>query len=302
MTAQLQISSALMRKGKLPSWFRQDIPTQAALSMMGTLRQAGIHTVCQEAHCPNLTQCFDRCHVTFMILGSACTRRCRFCAVDKMTLRKQGLVDFQEPQRIKTAVKKLGLRYVVVTSVTRDDLPDGGAASFKQTIKMIKELDRSIEVEALIPDFQGNPQSIACVLEAGADVIAHNIETVKRLYPSVRPQANYEVSLKVLSFLKQKQPRLLTKSSLMLGMGEDERELERALEDLRGCGCDIVTLGQYLAPSSNHFPVSEFVQPHAFETIQKKALAMGFKAVVAHPLARSSYLAQEAKEEALCMM
>ena len=228
-----------------------------------------------------------------MILGPSCTRECNFCAVAKSA----GEGAFPEPgdeaKRISEAVKELGLRFVIVTSVTRDDLSDGGASVFAQTIKAVKQIDKDTRVEVLIPDFEGRVGSLKVVLDSGPDVLAHNIETVKRCYPQVRPKADYQLSLDILGKAKELNPGLLTKSSLMVGLGETEDEVIEAMHDLADSGCDILTLGQYLAPSQEHFPVKEFVSIEKFERLHDIAQAVGFKAVLSGPLVRSSYKAEE---------
>jgi len=228
-----------------------------------------------------------------MILGSTCTRQCRFCAVYKSDARPLS-VDMDEPSRIREAVRLMNLSYVVITSVTRDDLPDAGSLSFVRTIEAVRSLSKDIKIEVLIPDFQGKALSLKRVLDAGPDVLAHNLETVERLYKDVRPQANYRLSLRLLSQVKEGNLKILTKSSLMLGLGETREELIAALQDLQKCGCDILTLGQYLAPSKNHYPVQEFISREQFKEYEEIAYDLGFKSVMSGPLVRSSYRAQEA--------
>jgi lipoic acid synthetase len=227
-----------------------------------------------------------------MILGDICTRNCKFCGVEKSNTQ---LLDFDldEPGRIAGVVGKLGLKYVVLTSVTRDDLEDGGASIFARTIELIHGLDKGIKVEVLIPDFKGRIDSVKRVLDAHPQVTAHNIETVKRLYAEIRPKANYELSLGVLREIKGVSLAAITKSSLMLGLGEREEEVKLTMRDLRGADCDIITLGQYLAPSQNHYPVQEFISPEKFRYYKQMGIALGFKAVLSGPLVRSSYRAEE---------
>ncbi|MBU3958376.1 MAG: lipoyl synthase [Candidatus Omnitrophica bacterium] len=281
---------------RLPAWFRQDLPQDAAFSQMHLLSEFNVNTVCKEAKCPNLSRCFSQGRLTFVILGDTCTRNCRFCAVNKADTKPLG-IDLDEPLRIRETVKKLGLGYVVITSVTRDDLEDGGASIFSQVIELIHALNREIKVEVLIPDFQAKDSSLQCVLDAGPDVVAHNIETVKRLYPHVRAQADYRRSQEVLRRVKELDPSLITKSSLMLGLGETEDEVREAMEDLIGAHCDILTLGQYLSPSGSHYPVKEFIAPQRFMRYKELGIILGFKAVLSGPLVRSSYQAEELYQE-----
>lgn len=283
---------------KLPVWFRQELPNQAVLKKLCLLKEAKVHTVCQAAGCPNLSFCFKNKSLTFLILGDACSRNCKFCRVDKAGGIEPLGLDWDEPQRIADMVRGLGLNYVVITSVTRDDLADGGASVFTKTIELIKAIDKNIKIEVLIPDFMGRLSSLECVVNAGPEVIAHNIETAKRLYPQVRPLADYFLSLEVLNKIKKLSPRLMTKSSLMLGLGETEKEVIEAMRDLRDCQCDALTLGQYLAPSSAHYPVKEFITLEQFQDYKELGLQLGFKSVFSGPLVRSSYRAEETY---LCM-
>ncbi len=252
------------------------------------LAGAGLNTVCESAQCPNRQECFHRGTATFMILGKICTRRCRFCAVESGAPRPP---DPDEPRRVAETAARLGLRHVVVTSVTRDDLPDGGAGAFAAVVSWIR-FRPGITVETLTPDFQGQAAALAAVLEAGPDVFNHNLETVERLQPAIRPQADYRRSLAVLRAAGRHRPRPVVKSGLMVGLGETDSELFRALADLRAAGCDALTLGQYLAPSREHLPVDRFVPPERFAEYREKALILGFTAVAAGPLARSSYRAE----------
>lgn len=232
-----------------------------------------------------------------MILGDTCTRNCRFCAVAKSDGRYLK-VDSREPERIAEAVRSLDLRYVVITSVTRDDLADGGSSAFAQTIEAIRALDREIKIEVLIPDFGGNIVSLKCISDAAADVVAHNIETVSRLYPGLRPNSDYRISLEALKLIKEMRDEVITKSSLMLGLGEKEEEVLCAMQGLRQSRCDILALGQYLAPSKEHFPVKEFISKEKFARYREIGLSLGFKTVKAGPLVRSSYQAEEVYKEA----
>jgi len=281
---------------RLPSWFRQEIPDAAVFEMSGLLSKFNIHTVCRQAGCPNLGRCFKDKKFTFMILGDSCTRNCGFCAVNKGSALT---LDDAEPQRLSRIVKLLGLGYAVITSVTRDDLPDGGAGHFAKCIASIRALNSGIKVEVLIPDFQGKLASLKCVLDSVPQVLAHNIETVSRLYKDLRPQADYRLSLGILDKAKELQPSITTKSSIMLGLGETEEEVASSMEDLREKRCDILTLGQYLAPSPSHYPVREFIDIEQFRKYREIGIRLGFKAVLSGPLVRSSYNAEDIYRELL---
>lgn len=261
------------------------------------LNGCNVNTVCQEAKCPNQSKCFKQAKVTFLILGPFCTRNCRFCNVESGYAQDNFNYDTKEPERIVEAVKKLNLDFVVITSVTRDDLADGGSGAFQETICRLKAIDKKIRVEVLIPDFKGSILSLKNVIQAGPDVIAHNIETVARLYLEVRPLADYYLSLKVLKEIKEISPAVTTKSSILLGMGEREEEIISTMKDLWESNCDILTLGQYLAPSEKHYPVKEFISPGKFRQYKEVAMTLGFKAVISGPLVRSSYQAKEAFQE-----
>jgi lipoic acid synthetase len=250
------------------------------------LKNGRLHTVCQEAKCPNVWECFSRHTATFLILGPRCTRNCRFCNVQH---GPGGPPDPEEPRRVAEAARAMNLRYVVVTSVTRDDLPDGGSAHFAETIRAIRKSIPGALVEVLVPDFQGSADSIRTVVEARPDVLNHNVETVPRLYPEVRPQAVYERSLDLLRRVREIAPGIPTKSGLMLGLGEKDEEVLGTLRDLRAADCAILTLGQYLQPSKEHLPVARFVPPEEFEKLRGLALEMGFAEVASGPFVRSSY-------------
>jgi len=252
------------------------------------LRSAGLHTVCEEARCPNIGECFSRRALTFMILGDRCTRSCRFCAVDK---RLPGPPDPAEPERVAEVSARLGLRYVVITSVTRDDLPDGGAEQFARTVTAVRQACPEAKVEVLIPDLSGNRKALERILASRPDVLGHNLETVPRLYPEIRPQAVYERSLHILLWTKELAPQVFTRSALLLGLGERRGEVERVLGDLRQVGCDFVTLGQYLQPKKEAWPVAEYLPPEVFEEYGRLGRDLGFRQVVSAPFARSSYLA-----------
>jgi len=278
---------------RLPDWFKQQIPSAESLDITRKLLCVGVNTVCVEAKCPNSSICFKDYKLTFMILGSTCTRSCRFCAVSKSKDWPLQL-DQDEPERIAQSVRSLGISYAVITSVSRDDLADGGAGHFSRTIQAIRRQCPGVFIEVLIPDFQGNQVSLEILARAGADVIAHNLETVSRLYRSLRPEADYSRSLKVLSSLKQLNNAAITKSSLILGFSETSEELTTAMKDLRQAGCDILTLGQYLAPTVNHEPVKQFIRPEEFLRYQDIGYSLGFKSVLSGPLVRSSFKAEEA--------
>lgn len=271
-----------------PSWLNKKIDLAASAKVKRLLKGLSLHTVCQESLCPNISECFSHNAATFMILGNICTRQCQFCNVKKATPTS---IDHDEPQRVKEAVGALNLKYVVITSPTRDDLDDGGASVFADTVKKIKDFDPNIKVETLIPDFLGDEQSVEIVANSSADVISHNLETVSSLYAQVRKGADYTRSLRVLRLLKEKNSNIYTKSGLMLGLGETQPQLLHTLGDLRMVGCDFLTLGQYLPPSVKHFPLKEYISPEKFLFFEKKAIKLGFKAVKSSPYTRSSYFA-----------
>ncbi len=281
---------------RLPSWFKQRIRADGGLDrVLSVLDRYRLNTVCESASCPNRGYCYSKGTATFMILGNTCTRNCRFCAVGK---GKPQPVDDEEPARIGLAVKELGLKYVVVTSVTRDDLADGGAGQFAETVRQLKAAEPEVTVELLIPDFRGEEEPFRTVMDAHPDVVGHNIETISRLYSSVRPQAVYKMSVESLRYLKSLNSAVLTKSGLMLGLGETPDEVESAFADLSGTACDILTMGQYLQPSPGHLPVTEYVAPQEFGKYRTSALAHGFRAVASSPLVRSSYDAEELFKQA----
>lgn len=274
-----------------PPWLRVRVPLSPAVDeTRGVVRGQRLHTVCEEAACPNLGECWSRRHATVMILGSVCTRACAFCNVD--TGRPQP-VDPLEPDRVAAAVRELGLRHVVVTSVDRDDLVDGGAGHFARCIESIRAASPGTTVEVLTPDFLRKEGAVELVLAARPDVYNHNIETVPRLYRTVRPAADYAHSLRLLASVKQADPGIFTKSGLMLGLGEDESEVLSVMDDLRTHDVDFLTLGQYLQPTLRHIGVSRYVPPDEFDSLRKRALARGFLMVSASPLTRSSYHADD---------
>src|SRR4030042_1676082 len=278
-------------EGMKPDWLLKPLPQGKHLVEVGrVLSRLKLHTVCQSALCPNLGECFSRRTATFMVMGNICSRNCRFCAVEK---GKPKPLEPSEPARIARAAKDLQLLHVVVTSVTRDDLPDGGANHFAQTIAAIREVDQNATVEVLIPDFKGSQEAIKVIVSLRPDVFNHNLETVPRLYKKVRPKANYHRSLNILKLVKELDKDILTKSGMMLGLGETEEEFIAVMEDLRNVECDLLTLGQYLTPSENHLPVARFVTPEEFENIAAKGKAMGFRGIASAPLVRSSYRAEE---------
>lgn len=275
-----------------PDWLKIKVQSDQKLAEVESLlKKLSLHTVCEEANCPNRMECFSRKTATFMILGRVCTRNCTFCNVEKNAPQP---VDPNEPLHVAEAVKELHLRHVVITSVTRDDLPDGGAAHFTQVITEIKKLDGKVIVEVLIPDFEGDRSALSKVVEVKPEIINHNVETVPRLYPTVRPMALYGRSLELLRNVKSMDKSIFTKSGIMLGLGEQEEEVLKVLEDLRAVDCDFITIGQYLAPSKKHHPVVEYVHPDVFEKYRVLCLEMGFKYVASGPLVRSSYQADKA--------
>lgn len=279
---------------RLPPWIRLKMRTDGEFARVQNLvSHRRLHTVCQSAHCPNMHECWNRSTATFMILGNVCTRHCSFCAVES---GQPESVDANEPQRVAQAASEMKLRHVVVTSVTRDDLPDGGAGLFAETITAVRRDIPDVTIEVLTPDFQGREESISTVLQTGPDVFNHNLETVERLQPSIRPQASYKTSLAVLAYASKQFPSIAVKSGIMLGLGETEEELFQGLEDLLSAGCELLTLGQYLAPSRAHVPVARFVTPGEFDAYAVKAKTMGFKGVASGPMVRSSYKAVDMLE------
>jgi lipoic acid synthetase len=272
---------------KHPEWIRVRAPAGPAVARTRAIvRDFRLHTVCEEAQCPNLGECWAHDTATFMLLGDTCTRNCGFCAVRH---GRPLAVDADEPVRVAEAVACLGLRHVVVTSVNRDDLPDGGAGHFAETARQVRARVPGCAVEVLIPDFQGDSDALAAVVQAPIDVLNHNTETVPRLYKRARPGATYERSLDLLAAAKRQRPALRTKSGLMLGLGEDRDELRAVFHDLRAAGCDVLTLGQYLRPSADELAVARYLPPEEFVEIGEEARALGFAYVESGPLVRSSY-------------
>lgn len=276
-----------------PSWIKMRAPAgERYLQLKEMLKDLKLATVCQEAQCPNIGECWGGGTATIMLMGEVCTRGCRFCNVK--TGNPKGKLDLEEPQKVAYAVSQMGLDYVVLTSVDRDDLPDEGSMHFAQTVRRLKSLSPDLIVEVLTPDFKGNETFIANIVDAEPDVFAHNVETVERLTPRVRDRrAGYAQSLRVLEYVKERDESRYTKTSLMLGLGESDEEIRQTLRDLRGVGCDVVTFGQYLQPQKRHLPVEEFVTPEKFREWQTEAESMGFLYVASGPLVRSSYRAGE---------
>jgi len=287
----IQISQVEMEPK--PAWLKIRPPTTDRYGgIKQTIRGLGLHTVCQEAHCPNMGECWSGGTATFMVLGDVCTRGCKFCAVGKG--REGRAVDANEPKNLALAVREFGLDYVVITSVDRDDLPDQGAGHFAECVRELKRGVANVKVEVLIPDFRGDERLIKMVADAGPDVMAHNVETVERLQREVRDyRAGYAQSLGVLKFVKTLDKNIYTKSSVMLGLGESEEEVVQTMMDLRANDVDVLTLGQYLRPSLLHASVQEFVAPEKFERLKKKGEEMGFLYVASGPFVRSSYRAGE---------
>jgi len=285
---------------RLPEWLRKSATHfQAVHALKSEIRGLNLHTVCESARCPNLHECFSRGAATFMILGNLCTRGCGFCSVPKGSPHKQEFtLDPSEPANVARAAAGWKLRYVVITSVNRDDLPDGGSQHFGETVRAVRKALPDARVEVLTPDFCGDLDAVARVLDADPHVFNHNMETIARLYRRVRPQANYQQSLDVLRFAKTYRPDVLTKSGLMVGLGEDPSEVQQLLHDLRAANVDVATIGQYLQPTRRNLPVASYVTPAQFESYREYGLAIGFKMVFSGPLVRSSYMADQVNEEA----
>ncbi len=291
------IDSEPLNDQRLPSWFRQPIPDMDKIRTMKEMfRSSGLHTVCESAHCPNIGKCWGQGVATFMILGEICTRACRFCAVKAGRAME---VDIDEPRKVAEAVQQLKLRYVVITSVARDDLEDEGAQHFARTIAEIRQITPQTKVEVLIPDFSNKLSNLQKLVEAKPEVVSHNIETVRRLSPDIRPQADYDRSLEVLKNFKRLDETIFTKSSFMVGLGENEEEIIQVMKDLHAVGCDILTIGQYLAPTTlkRHVRVKKFYTPEEFKRFQTIGSDIGFKHVMSAPLVRSSYIAEEGYKE-----
>ncbi len=281
---------------RLPDWFKVPMPGGPNYrDLKRLMRSSELHTVCEEAHCPNIGDCWERRSATFMVLGDVCTRRCHYCAVT--TGRPLG-IDVREPERLAKAVKRMGLKYCVITSVNRDDLADGGAFIFARCISRIRQEAPGCRVEVLIPDFNGSTAGLRRVLDAGPDVLNHNIESTRRVFPSVRPRGDYQRSLDLLRTSKTIYPSTPTKSGIIVGMGEKWSEVVDTMTDLRSVECDLLTIGQYLRPSLKHVPVAKFYTPREFEALRLIGEALGFKHVASGPLVRSSYHADEQRDAA----
>jgi len=283
-------------RSRLPPWFKKKMPNGVLMTQMkGLLDDLCLHTICESAICPNQGDCFSKRTATFLILGDICTRNCTFCAVQK------GIpppVDRLEPEHVAEAVAAMELRHAVITSVTRDDLPDGGASHFAETIRILKARSPALTVEVLVPDFRGSQEALRLVVAARPDVVNHNVETVPRLYPEVRPLANFERSLWLLRKAKVLDPEIVTKSGVMVGLGERREELIATMAALREAGCDLLTIGQYLQPSPQHHAVIRYVPPEEFDQYAHIGREMGFRDVASAPLVRSSFCAAELFERA----
>jgi lipoic acid synthetase len=281
--------SALRSSQRLPPWFKVDAKTGPDyLDIKQTMDRLTLHTICEEARCPNRWECWNARTATFLILGDICTRRCHYCSVET---GRPAAIDYEEPRRVAEAVRALGLRHAVITSVNRDELEDGGAAIFAETIRQSRQLSPGCTIEVLIPDFEGNETALAMVCAAMPEILNHNIETVRRLFPAIRPQGKYQRSIELLG--KAKQWRMRTKSGLILGMGETIDEARDVMRDLRSVGCDIMTIGQYLQPTRHHLPVARFYDPSEFAMLKVEGMALGFTHVESGPLVRSSYHAEQ---------
>jgi lipoyl synthase len=293
-SSRAESNAPLQRK---PKWLRARMPGGERFdAVKANVRENRLSTVCEESHCPNIGECWNNGTATIMVMGSVCTRACRFCAVD--TGNPNGWLDQDEPEHVARSVELMGLRYIVLTSVDRDDLDDGGAAHYAACVSAIKQRTPRVTVEALTPDFGGDLAAVAKVVDSGLEVFAQNVETVKRLTHPVRdPRAGYQTTLDVLAFAKQHKPQVLTKTSLMLGLGETDAEILETMDDLRAIGVDILTLGQYLQPTRNHLSVQRYVTPEEFNRYRELGLAKGFMEVAAGPLVRSSYRADRVFEK-----
>jgi len=297
---QIGIARGGAPRPRLPAWARQGRTHFESLNKLKTgLRSLNLHTVCESARCPNIHECFHRGAATFMILGNYCTRGCGFCSVPKGSPAKRDMrLDPAEPANVARMAAAMNLSYVVITSVNRDDLEDGGSRHFAETVREVRRALPKARIEVLTPDFCGDCEAVARVLDAGPDVFNHNMETVPRLYARVRPQADYIQSLDVLKFARRKAPAVLTKSGFMVGLGETETEVRELLRDLRTAQTDVATIGQYLQPTRRNLPVAEFVEPRQFDAYRDYGLSLGFKAVFSGPLVRSSYMADEVNRTA----
>ena len=282
--------SVYLETPKMPSWLRKQLPeVEIIKELSGYLKSNAIETVCANSRCPNIGECYSAGNVSFLILGNICTRNCRFCAIQA---GKPARLNPEEPRAIANAVLKLQLRYVVITSVTRDDVPDGGAQHYARVVRAIKEASPLTTVETLVPDFNGSKESIDKIVEAGVDVLSHNMETVQRLYSQIRPDFDYLRSLEVLRYVSSLK-RVAVKSGFMVGMDETQEEIEWLLADIKNAGCSILTIGQYLRPREARVEVKRYVPPEEFDALRKAALGMGFDRVASAPFVRSSYMAEK---------
>lgn len=274
-----------------PEWLRVKIGNAKNIKKVNTLLDTlELNTVCQEANCPNRLECFNKNTATFMILGSICSRNCNFCDVQHGVPQT---VNPEEPMKIANAVKTLSLKHAVITSVTRDDLDDGGAKHFRDVVQAIRKENPSVKIELLIPDLQGDLDNLKTILGASPDIINHNVETIERLYEAIRPQADYMQSLRLIKNVKKINPSVITKSGIMVGLGETQQEVTKVLKDLRAHGCDLLTIGQYLQPSPMHYPMKDYIHPNTFKKYEEIAYGLGFKDVASGPMVRSSYNASE---------
>ena len=288
-SSSIPLQSSISARPRLPSWLKVNAKTGPDyLEIKDTLERLGLHTICEEARCPNRWECWNARTATFLILGDICTRRCHYCSVET---GRPLPVDREEPGRVAEAVRALGLHHAVITSVNRDELPDGGAAVFAETIRQTRQLNPTCTIEVLIPDFEGQAAALATVCAEKPDILNHNIETVRRLFPSIRPQGKYQRSIDLLT--RAKQQGMKTKSGLILGMGETLDEARDVMRDLRAVDCDILTIGQYLQPTREHLPVAKFYDPSEFATLKEEGLAMCFIHVESGPFVRSSYHAEQ---------
>lgn len=297
---QIEGGAATSAQPRLPEWLRKGrTHFESVHNLKIELRRRRLHTVCESARCPNIHECFHRGAATFMILGNLCTRGCGFCSVPKgLPAKREFALDSEEPRHVAEMAARMMLRYVVITSVNRDDLADGGSQHFAETVRCVREKLPAARVEVLTPDFCGDLDAVARVLHAAPHVFNHNMETVRRLYRRVRPQAHYEQSLDVLRFAKQYRAEALTKSGLMVGLGESVEEVHELLSDLRSADVDVVTIGQYLQPTRRNLRVAQYVRPAQFDSYREHGLRLGFKMVFSGPLVRSSYMADRVSEEA----
>jgi lipoic acid synthetase len=288
----LNSPQSIKERPRLPEWIRARFPGGEGYNRLkGIMNELKLNTVCEDAHCPNIGECWNRGTATFMILGEICTRGCRYCAVAKG--KPGGALDLEEPQRVAEAVRRMDLRHAVITSVDRDDVSDGGARIFAETIERIRQVVPQCTVEVLIPDFQGDAAALRTVMDASPDILNHNTETVPRLYPTIRLGGDYAITLELLQRARQWYPDSITKSGIMLGLGETEEELEEVIRDLVSVGVNILTLGQYLRPTKKHAPVAKFYHPDEFRAWKEKAESLGIDHCESGPLVRSSYHAEE---------